>query len=383
MKKDLKRQLFPIAILFSLSMALTLSSCSSKPLVPIQTEKTITVQQPLIVAFPGIWYLEKSYWVITDSKQKTIPAEYDSIFNQSVINTLEGQPELSAFICNPCDKPHDIKLTINFDQYGLNDQGTIFEGMVVIKDKFGATLIKAPFEYLEALRPTINANTNIAIRKVLELTLESIDKIDFSFMDRSDALLAYKEKDYETLAEIVSKGISLEPIDEQRSSLLHYIANDRDSVALELVKQLEGINVDHPTKEGITPLMVAAQQRNEQMVSWLLQIGADPTIRNKNGTQALHYAGSTIKNDLTNCFMRGYRGNFFSDMEYNEHAKYDPEILGFRDYIYIDANIIQLLVNAGADLDSEDKDGYTLKESLETWFEDSDVYESLLDRIKG
>lgn len=363
-------------------VSMLLMSCSSKPLSLIETVQEVAIQSPIKINFSGIQYMEKAYWNVTDSKRLTIPAEYDSIFNYSIIKALNVQPNVTAILCNDCDEVYDLRLDIELDQYGLNDKGTIMTGTISLRDAFGSQVDENPFEYREWARPSRNANTNAAIEKVIGLTLTTLEGIDYSFMDRVKLLASYKEKDYMTFKTLVDSDVKLTPVDNQGSSILHFIANDNDSTALAIVRDINGLDVNSATKkEGITPLMVASHRWNAEMVNWLLQSGADPSLNNGKGLQAIDYLADRLKNDLMGSFMRGFRGDFFSKEDFLEHAEFDPEIMGFYELIEADIMILKALVNAGVEV-HEDTHGYEALNSVATWFEDDKILKKLLKLVE-
>ena len=49
-------------------------------------------------------------------------------------------------------------------------------------------------------------------------------------------------------------------------------------------------SIDSRTKEGSTPLMIAAYNDKLQAVKYLLKQGANPSLQNDNGWNVLHYA---------------------------------------------------------------------------------------------
>jgi ankyrin repeat protein len=51
-----------------------------------------------------------------------------------------------------------------------------------------------------------------------------------------------------------------------------------------------GAAINNTNKDGVTPLMVAAQQSKIEIFRYLTEIGADINIRNAYNSTALHYA---------------------------------------------------------------------------------------------
>jgi len=57
----------------------------------------------------------------------------------------------------------------------------------------------------------------------------------------------------------------------------------------------KGIHLDLPNIDGNTPLMIAVEHGDEDIVDMLLAAGADPKIKNKNGVDAADVASGVIE----------------------------------------------------------------------------------------
>jgi hypothetical protein len=57
----------------------------------------------------------------------------------------------------------------------------------------------------------------------------------------------------------------------------------------------KGIHLDLPNIDGNTPLMIAVEHGDEDIVDMLLAAGADPTIKNENGVDAADVASGVIE----------------------------------------------------------------------------------------
>ena len=73
---------------------------------------------------------------------------------------------------------------------------------------------------------------------------------------------------------------------------LHYAASADTPQTLAIVQLLleENAYIDAESPNGTTPLMLAAQYSSEAVVDWLLQEGADLTLRNQRGFTAADFA---------------------------------------------------------------------------------------------
>jgi len=70
-----------------------------------------------------------------------------------------------------------------------------------------------------------------------------------------------------------------------------------------VVKQLlaiDGVDINAPSNDGITPLAWAAQRGYEEVVMLLLENGADPNIKDNEGSSLIHHAASGPETTLRN-----------------------------------------------------------------------------------
>ena len=70
-----------------------------------------------------------------------------------------------------------------------------------------------------------------------------------------------------------------------------YALNNSQAVVQALINQ--GANVNAQTDAGWTPLMYAARDTSGNIISVLLQAGADPNISNNDGQTAVQIAQNT------------------------------------------------------------------------------------------
>ncbi|MGQ9724890.1 MAG: ankyrin repeat domain-containing protein [Tepidimonas sp.] len=73
---------------------------------------------------------------------------------------------------------------------------------------------------------------------------------------------------------------------------LHYAASGKTDQALAITRLLleHHAYIDAESPNRSTPLMMAARYGREEVVRWLLQEGADPTLRNQQGLDAIDFA---------------------------------------------------------------------------------------------
>ena len=70
---------------------------------------------------------------------------------------------------------------------------------------------------------------------------------------------------------------------------LHSAAKDGDVTKIESLLSL-GFSIDSRDAQGATPLMVAAGHDKLQAVEYLLEKGADPSLKSNDGWNSLHCA---------------------------------------------------------------------------------------------
>ncbi|TXI19622.1 MAG: ankyrin repeat domain-containing protein [Nitrosomonas sp.] len=110
----------------------------------------------------------------------------------------------------------------------------------------------------------------------------------------------------------------------------------------------KGANPDTPSREGYTPLMIAAQTMNLKLAGLLIDAGADLRIRNKYGETAIMLASYHGQKDMVRLFyMKGAEIN---------HRGWNP-------LLYAASNghsdTIQLLLTVDADINSISNNGTT------------------------
>lgn len=110
----------------------------------------------------------------------------------------------------------------------------------------------------------------------------------------------------------------------------------------------KGANPDIPNNKSYTPLMIAAQNKDEALAQILLEAGANVNIRNKYGETAIMLASyNGLLKMVRQLYVRGAKIN---------HDGWNP-------LIYAATNghtqIIELLLNNGADIDATSDNGTT------------------------
>lgn len=169
---------------------------------------------------------------------------------------------------------------------------------------------------------------------------------------RSDAI--------RTLQLLVEAGADaqIQRADRKGMTALHYAAETADPLSSAKIALLlqAGANVDATSKEGRTPLMLAALNSSDASpVETLLGAGADPTLRDDRGFTPLHWAihwGQRMPNHFAiyRLLEKGAEVNRAND------AGWTPLMMACR---RSDSKIVALLLGRGADPNLQDDDGWT------------------------
>ena len=107
--------------------------------------------------------------------------------------------------------------------------------------------------------------------------------------------------------------------------------------------------------EGQTPLCVAAQNGNTELVDYLIGHGADVKGRDLYGESALHYAARECKVDTTKLLLRCGADANAKDSYFNMTPLHDLTANRSNNYLRVDESIAlaKLLVEHGADVDAQ------------------------------
>ena len=142
-------------------------------------------------------------------------------------------------------------------------------------------------------------NGNVEIARFL---LERGAKANIrDFEKRTPLMMLDEDATPEMLQLLLSFGAKLKLVDKERNTVLHHAA--AKGVNAELIRTLviHGVNLNALNKEGKTALMLAAEENEEEAVAVLLESGADPNIRTRDGRSAADVAdGDSVRAALLN-----------------------------------------------------------------------------------
>ncbi|WP_341822575.1 ankyrin repeat domain-containing protein [Wolbachia endosymbiont (group A) of Clivina fossor] len=160
------------------------------------------------------------------------------------------------------------------------------------------------------LKPEIKINTEAKIKEIIPHTINTPDS-----NDNYQLHLAIKNNDKELFKELLQKGADISLKDTDGNNALHLIVKPETKQKLELLHILleasqkeQFIKAVNDKKEGQTPLHQVLQRIQEKSenrslkkfektkryktLELLLQNGADITVQDKDGKNALHYIAS-------------------------------------------------------------------------------------------
>ena len=126
--------------------------------------------------------------------------------------------------------------------------------------------------------------------EVIELMLSHVPNIDSrTKMSSTPLMIAAVNDKLQAVKCLLEQGADPSLQDNDGWNMLHYASRGGNPEVIELMLSHVS-SIDSITKEGDTPLMIAADYDKLQAVKYLLKQGADPSLQNNNGWNVLHYA---------------------------------------------------------------------------------------------
>ena len=142
-------------------------------------------------------------------------------------------------------------------------------------------------------------NGNVEIARFL---LERGAKVNIrDFEKRTPLMMLDEDATPEMLQLLLSFGGKLKLVDKQGNNALHHAA--MNGLDAELIRTFVsyGVNINSANKEGKTALLLAAEENESETVAALLESGADPNIRSRDGRTAADIAdGESVRAALFN-----------------------------------------------------------------------------------
>ena len=154
---------------------------------------------------------------------------------------------------------------------------------------------------------------------------------------------------------LIKHGADVDLQDSDGYKALHFAVYGSD-ISSEIFSCLIGIGADvnARTNNGVTPLMIAAEEGHINAVTSLVKCGANVHLQDKDGQTALHHAMQSPQAsicEVLSCLIKNG-----ADVNAHTFRNETPLMLASRDD---HVNVVTFLIKHGADVDLQDKDGDT------------------------
>ena len=161
----------------------------------------------------------------------------------------------------------------------------------------------------------------------------------------------HRVSNHEIARLLVELGAEVTAKDKYGSTPLHVAASFGNvEVALFLVEH--GADANSQDESGLTPLHWASELANVEVAYLLIEHGADATAQDKSGSTPLHWVSHLLGAEDTHPFFCYLTSSSDND-NYGWSVMHLPPNLGRR------LEVVQLLIEHGADLEARDKGGCT------------------------
>ena len=168
-------------------------------------------------------------------------------------------------------------------------------------------------------------------------------------------MIAAKRGHINALTLLIKHGADVDLQDSDGYKALHFAVYGSD-ISSEIFSCLIGIGADvnARTNNGVTPLMIAAEEGHINAVTSLVKCGANVHLQDKDGQTALHHAMQSPQAsicEVLSCLIK-------NGADVNAHTFHNetPLMLASRDD---HVNVVTFLIKHRADVDLQDKDGDT------------------------
>ena len=114
-----------------------------------------------------------------------------------------------------------------------------------------------------------------------------------SLRGRTPLHYAVKFRSPDSFRLLLSRGVNSDAIDNDGYSSLHFAAKYNNLLALQLFQDaslMTSVMLDRSNKDGVTALMLAAQNGNVEIVEVLLKAGADSAVEDNGAYAAIYFA---------------------------------------------------------------------------------------------
>ena len=122
------------------------------------------------------------------------------------------------------------------------------------------------------------------------------EKPQYSYLYNTSLIKAIEDGDVDRVNLLLYAGVDPNEKNDEGFTPLTTAAKNNPEITEMLLKR--GADVNLPAKNGLYPLMAAAQTGNIETLSLLLEYGANPNTKDKNGKTALDYAAENKNYDV-------------------------------------------------------------------------------------
>ena len=156
------------------------------------------------------------------------------------------------------------------------------------------------------------------------------------------------KENIKTIKELVDAGADVDLRDSQKRSLLHYISNNEECRAIARILIEAGADVNARDDFKKTALHDAAESGDPEYMKMLIEAGADLEAADENGWTPLMAAAGKIHADCVRLLL-----DAGADVHKMDWKDGQSSLL----YSLKDRKILNMLIEAGLDLNSKDKEG--------------------------
>ena len=186
---------------------------------------------------------------------------------------------------------------------------------------------------------------------ILKCLVENGADVNAATHDKSTPLMiASRYGHVNVVTFLIEHGANMDLKHKTGKTALHYVVyhnNDCCDVLSCFIKN--GADVNATTNDNSTPLMIASKKGLVNVVTFLIEHGANVELQDNNGETALHYA-------VDSCDVLSFLIRNGADVNSRTYYKYTPLIIASRKGL---VNVVTFLIEHGAKLDLQDKEGRT------------------------